>query len=404
MKNNYFQRNRYEKGMLLTAEDQEHQQAYHVEKHRLLNRSAIGTGIVHGFSLETDDDGMGLTIGAGLALDSIGREIYLPQPIHKEVKELFSSTEPRYGCFHLLIQYSESAVGEAAVLPLPDGSHPIIPNRIQECLTVTAAREIPDDSVALAELRIELRDGKPVIADLNSSSLTFQSTLFSVKDKTQNVASGVISVNLNHIPDLDGTFYSQEVSHGLGPGADISVTAAVLDDDTDCVISGNSELFGCPYRIAVKLFPDRGTFIAAVKPRSIENGFLRLRWYARKMGDIGEESVEEEPIEDEKNELEDQGAEPAVSASSESAGLLLNPSIAFLHRGQTAKFTPVFRGSVSEQSCRFQVTDSDGGTINADGTYTAPDRIGVFEIAASIDGFPEMTANALACVLAEESP
>ncbi|OCN02804.1 hypothetical protein A7X67_02810 [Clostridium sp. W14A] len=404
MENEFFQRNRYEKGMLLTAEDQEQQQAYHVEKRRLLNRLAIGSGVVNGFSLGTDDDGTVLTIGAGLALDFAGREIYLPRTVRKKADELLPSTDHFEGWLRIYVRYDESAVGEAAVLPLPDGSHPVIPNRIQESLQIASALEVPADGVELAEVRIAPRDGLPVIADLNPCSRTFRPALFSVKDETKTAASGVLSVNLDRIPDYEGAFYSREVSHGLGPGANISVITAVLDGDGDsgCVISGNSELFGCPLRTAVKLFPERGSFIAAVRPHSVQNGLLRLRWYARKMEDGGETPEEEEPIPNEKSKPENQEAEPAESAFPESAEFLLNPSVAFLRRGQTVKYTPIFHNGISGRDCRFRVADPDGGTIDADGIYMAPDRAGVFEIAASIDGLPEISANALACVLSEE--
>lgn len=399
MENRFFERNRYEKGMLLTAEDQECQQAYHVEKRRLLNLSTIGTGVVNGFSLEIDDDGTGLSIAAGLALDSAGREIYLPEPLHKTIDELFPDLEPDEDCYCLSVGYVESAVGEAAVLPQQDGNHPVVPNRIREFLKVAVSQTVPADGIELAELCLKLQDGKPIIANLVSSNRTFHSALFS----TKGTASGVISVNLNVLPDGDEIYYSQEVSHGLGPGANISVTTAVLDDDGDaeCVISGSPELFGCPYRTAVKLFPERGTFIAAVRSHSMKNGFLHLRWYARKMDNIGEKPIEKESAPEE-TAPEIRPAEPAALDSAENARLLLKPSVVFLQRGQITKFIPVFPDQSVRRTCRFQVTDIDGGTIDSDGIYTAPDRTGVFGIAASVDGFPELTANALACILSEK--
>ena len=73
------ERPRYFAGKLLTAEDYELEQAYHIERRRLLNRMLHGAGVVSG--LEVDDGNGGtVTVEPGFALDPQGREILVCEP------------------------------------------------------------------------------------------------------------------------------------------------------------------------------------------------------------------------------------------------------------------------------------------------------------------------------------
>jgi hypothetical protein len=73
-----FERPRYFAGRLLTAEDLELEQRYHIEKRRLLNRELRGPGIVSG--LEVSPGEGFVTVVPGFALDSNGREILVTEP------------------------------------------------------------------------------------------------------------------------------------------------------------------------------------------------------------------------------------------------------------------------------------------------------------------------------------
>src|SRR5215510_4975354 len=76
-------RNNYFDGKRLTPDSFQVEQKYMLERRRLLNRAIHGWGVVYGFEItvvEPDDckkTGSGaLMIGAGLALDSYGRELF----------------------------------------------------------------------------------------------------------------------------------------------------------------------------------------------------------------------------------------------------------------------------------------------------------------------------------------
>ena len=62
-----FRRNRFFAGRLLTAEDYEAEQAYHIGKRRLLNRCMYGCRIVSGLEINLSSEE--IVIQEGLALE-----------------------------------------------------------------------------------------------------------------------------------------------------------------------------------------------------------------------------------------------------------------------------------------------------------------------------------------------
>jgi hypothetical protein len=74
-----FERPRYFAGKLLTAEDFELEQRYHIEKRWLLNRMLHGSGVVSGLSVAAGEGG-NVTVAPGFALDPYGRELLLCDP------------------------------------------------------------------------------------------------------------------------------------------------------------------------------------------------------------------------------------------------------------------------------------------------------------------------------------
>ncbi len=70
---------RYFDGQLLTAQDFHDEQQYHLEKQRLHNRLLHGAGIVTGLEVG-GVEGTTVQVSPGLAFDSHGREIIVPDP------------------------------------------------------------------------------------------------------------------------------------------------------------------------------------------------------------------------------------------------------------------------------------------------------------------------------------
>lgn len=64
-------------GKLLTAEDLQREQEYHLDKLRQLTRVVLGVGVVDGLRLSSR--GQQVTISAGVAVDGAGRVLELPE-------------------------------------------------------------------------------------------------------------------------------------------------------------------------------------------------------------------------------------------------------------------------------------------------------------------------------------
>ena len=74
-----FERPRYFAGKLVTAEDFELEQRYHIEKRWLLNRMLRGAGVVTGLNVAAGERGT-VTVEPGFAFDPHGREILVCEP------------------------------------------------------------------------------------------------------------------------------------------------------------------------------------------------------------------------------------------------------------------------------------------------------------------------------------
>ena len=122
-----FERPHYVAGKLLTVDDLELEQRYHIEKRRLLNRMLHGPGIVSGLAV-TGGTGGTVTVEPGFALDPQGREILVCGPQKLTIPE---SGEPVSIC--LLYREHETSRGT-----------------ICETYELVATTAVPENAVVLA--------------------------------------------------------------------------------------------------------------------------------------------------------------------------------------------------------------------------------------------------------------
>jgi hypothetical protein len=76
-------RNRYFYGKLLDVLHFDLEQTYMNRKRWLLNRLAVGSGVLCGLSVTPSGDGSGVVVAPGVAIDPLGREIVVPVPSQK---------------------------------------------------------------------------------------------------------------------------------------------------------------------------------------------------------------------------------------------------------------------------------------------------------------------------------
>lgn len=146
-----FQMNNYFYGKLMTVRDFVDEQKYFDEKRHLLNRLIHGKGLLYGFSdLELSPRGSDefdiLFRDGGVALDSLGREIVVPENTKKNVlKEGESPKKPELkGTIYLYLRYSLSTSELISAASNPLSCEEIIcSNRILEDFEVIASDKPP---------------------------------------------------------------------------------------------------------------------------------------------------------------------------------------------------------------------------------------------------------------------
>ena len=102
------ERNRYFYGKLLTAQDFSLEQRYGRQKSQLLNRLALGAGVVCGLGVSASDDST-LLIESGMALDYQGRMVVVEEPMLRKL-QMLEGQETLLGheSAYLCLQYDET--------------------------------------------------------------------------------------------------------------------------------------------------------------------------------------------------------------------------------------------------------------------------------------------------------
>lgn len=105
-----FERNKYFYGKLLSVDDFELEQKYMNDKRRMLNRFIFGSGVVAGLYVVRTDE-QTVSVEAGFALDSWGREIVVDVPVIKKLSLMEGFEDCNIddtGDVYLCLEYDES--------------------------------------------------------------------------------------------------------------------------------------------------------------------------------------------------------------------------------------------------------------------------------------------------------
>ncbi|MEF9864985.1 MAG: hypothetical protein RR576_02825 [Oscillospiraceae bacterium] len=197
------------------------------------------------------------------------------------------------------------------------------------------------------------------------------------QDMLRNTACGVFTMSLGLGYDIKEPIFSEEIMHGLGMGpvyVDVGVeyiTENKKKGSTSEIFLGDISIFDNNthandseriYKLstAVKILPERGTFIVGIRLGDTSGPIsLRVRWYAIRLGEINKKLKQSQ-----------NGGERMM---------LVNPDTIVIQPKATAHITPVFVNMPTE-ACTYKLMDTESGTIDQNGLYTAPSREGVYEI------------------------
>jgi ATPase family protein associated with various cellular activities (AAA) len=114
-------RNRYFTGKMLRTADLELEQRYGMHQRWLMNRVALGAGVLCGLQLTRSGDGKRLEVAPGVAVDGLGREIVVPEAQTCELRpgtSLPGGAPSAPGRYQICLSYQEY---DTEPVPIPGG-------------------------------------------------------------------------------------------------------------------------------------------------------------------------------------------------------------------------------------------------------------------------------------------
>lgn len=178
--------------------------------------------------------------------------------------------------------------------------------------------------------------------------------------------------------------YSDEIVHGLGFGPVTIELSYEVDNGfagDSHMMFGDASLFqsqsGFTATLGAKLEPAQGTF--EIGMRIVKSGSakrVRVHWTALR------------------NEVQ-------KPQSAKKKHIFIQPDNPNVFVGESVVFTAVLEG-FSDDRLKWKVKDGNGGTINKNGKYTAPETPGIYHITVSSAAYPKVQASTFVVVRERE--
>ena len=188
------------------------------------------------------------------------------------------------------------------------------------------------------------------------------------------VASGVCRINLNAGSYKNKVFFSDEIVHGLGLGS-VTIVLGIPSADNS-IVYGAANIFSetVPlFDMAVKLSPTKGSFVIGVMTKNtIVSDYIDIKWTA--IRDVDEAAVEKR-----------------------SMRLTIKPS-SLVIKPRESKYLDAVCANMTNKTVRWSVSSENGGEIDQNGMYVAPNTEGVYEIVAQSAAYPEIKASIMVVV------
>lgn len=181
-----FTRLRYHYGQCLSAEDFETEQRYFVLRRRLHNALLHGVGTAWGLHIRnwggTDEDGaLRLVCEPGMAIDPLGREIWVPQELCLDLEALASSfwetldsvgtgdeeaesEEPTSRRAYVVLRYEACLTEPVPAMPVPCGEEQesLLHSRVRDSYRLCLEAQAPEDPYAtVRDITLRPRPAEP---------------------------------------------------------------------------------------------------------------------------------------------------------------------------------------------------------------------------------------------------
>jgi len=181
------------------------------------------------------------------------------------------------------------------------------------------------------------------------------------------VSHGSVDIPLPGGNRVNTRYYSEEVPYGLGPGAvDVRLTVEFEEEDskTTGLLVGNSEVFKKDKDVpkaeaAAVLYPERGTMkIGVWLHDDVKGSMIRVHYFASRPS-----------------------MDTSVMAAQRFITVSITPEMARVARGEQVRLKAIVVGT-EDKNVRWSVKESNGGSIDDNGFYTAPQMQGTYEVEA----------------------
>lgn len=203
------------------------------------------------------------------------------------------------------------------------------------------------------------------------------------EEKPLRAAYGEIVFDVAHMRPGE-VLYSDEIVHGLGFGPVSIQLGYEVDrgfDDNVKILFGEASMFqgqdGFDASLGARLMPAEGTFEIGLKMiRNNSAKQVRVHWTA-----LRNEICRPEPVKKKR--------------------IFIQPDNPNVFVGDSIVFTAAFEGFTDER-LKWSVRDREGGVIDKNGKYTAPETEGIYQIVVSSAAYPEVQASTFVIVRERE--
>lgn len=219
-----------------------------------------------------------------------------------------------------------------------------------------------------------------------NAEMDFQFRLPSPRVLFGDVTTGTLDIDLGDGAKAGASFYSEEIDHNLGLGQTY-IELTVVDQggsmlsemtkEDERIFCGESDVFDeSPYSpnvpavsMGAVIYPKKGKFRIGVKvKKTTRQNKIRIRWWAYK-------------------KLSESGRAGGIN-------VLVNPETAKIGPGERIQLKAAVMGT-GNQGVLWGVTKENGGLVDFEGFYTAPQKPGVYEIEAVSEEDPTKSAVAI---------
>lgn len=217
-----------------------------------------------------------------------------------------------------------------------------------------------------------------------SGTMAFDFALPSPEQYDYSVCHGVVDLEMPSGIRVNSRYYSEEIPHGLGAGAvDVRLSVEFTDQESPALLFGNREVFKSrnagvspPWaEVAAVVYTERGTMrIGVWLHDTVEGNRLRIHYFAQK------------PERD-----------TSQIIRSDEVSVSIIPEIARLSTMEKFRFKAIVDGS-QDRSVIWAVVDENGGVIDSNGIYQAPETAGTYEVTATSRADSSVHASAFVIV------